>query len=423
MDQTADPIERALATATLDRFNAWTTVNRNVLAQYEQSARENPGAERALAGLPCGIKDNIDVAGLPTGAGSAYPPVTPTHDAGVVNALRRAGAAIIGKNAMHEIAYGSTGMVSANEPANNPRATTRIPGGSSSGSAAAVAAGDVPVALGTDTGGSVRVPAALCGVVGLRPTTKSLDSSGASPLSSTLDTVGILAATVELAKTVWHTVSGGGPTPQRDAGEPLRVGVIVDEYIADTCQATREAVVKATELLANYGYPVSPVHLGWLSTALPVYSDIVGTEAAWVHRLRLSAPSHLFQPATYQRLLAGRHVPGWRYFEAMRQRERMRDALLGVFDEHDVLVCPTTPVTAPRLNQSTVEQRGRCLDVGRALISYTVPWSLTDAPSLALPISRDPDSLPTSIQIVGRPGDETSVLNAGAVIEAQLAPR
>lgn len=168
MSQSTRSIEQTLARASANRFNAWTTIDHEAVARYERARGASAERARILEGIPCGVKDNIDVAGLPTADGSAYPAVVPTRDAQVVLALRAAGAVIVGKNAMHEIAYGATGMVSATAPVVNPRSAEHMPGGSSSGSAAAVAAGDVPFAIGTDTGGSVRVPAALCGVVGLR---------------------------------------------------------------------------------------------------------------------------------------------------------------------------------------------------------------------------------------------------------------
>lgn len=411
-------IRHALAAATINRVNAWTTLNPHALTQYEQTRPDGAEDERALAGLPCGIKDNIDVAGLPTASGSAYPAPTPTRDAAVVDALRRAGAAIVGKNAMHEIAYGSTGMVSSTKPVINPRAVGRMPGGSSSGSAAAVAAGDVPFAIGTDTGGSVRVPAALCGIVGLRPTTGSLDSTGVSPLSPTLDTLGILAATVDTARVVWHAISGTAPAPQ-DAAGALKVGVIVDDYFTGGSHANEEVVRYAAQLLRRHGCATAPVQLGWLDTALTVYSHIVGAEAAWTHRERLSEPSPLFHPETHRRLTTGRQVPAWQYIEALRERDLIKDSLFEVFDRYDVLICPTTPITAPEQNQVTTELSGQSIDIGRALIAYTVPWSLAGGVSLTVPFGRDPNGLPTSIQVVGRPGEEIGVLKAGYILERQ----
>lgn len=409
-------IERALEVAAANDHQAWVTLNQHAVVLGTIGACALVLADRMLEGLPCGIKDNIDVAGLPTGSGSAYTSATATRDADVVRALRDAGAAIIGKNAMHEVAYGATGMVSATEPAQNPRAAGRIPGGSSSGSAAAVAAGDVPFAIGTDTGGSVRVPAACCGVVGLRPTTGTLSSAGVRPLSPTLDTIGVLAASVDIAAVVWCAVSGTAPPPP-GPDAPRRVGVVVDAHFAPSSPAIAEAVRSATALLERHGSTVRPVQLGWGEAALSIYTHIVGVEAARGHRDRLSERSPLFQPSTYQRLTASGRISRQAYDEALRRRVQIADDLLRLFDHHDVLICPTTPITAPKRGQATADVGGRTIEVGQALVAYTAPWSVTGAPALAVPVSCDPHGLPTSIQILGRPGDEIGVLNTGLVIE------
>ncbi|AWT55028.1 amidase [Mycolicibacterium smegmatis] len=410
-------IEQALAAAAANRFNAWTTIDHEAIPRYER-ASEGSERERILEGMPCGVKDNIDVAGLPTAEGSAYPAVVSTRDAQVVGALRAAGAVIVGKHAMHEIAYGATGMVSATAPVMNPRSVERMPGGSSSGSAAAVAAGDVPFAIGTDTGGSVRVPAALCGVVGLRPTTGRLQSSGVRPLSPTLDTVGILAASVGLTRVVWRAISGAASRSPAADDAALSVGVVVDDYFIPESAAITEAVRCATTLLEQHGATVTPVRLGWTETMLSIYAHIVGVEAALVQRNRLSERLPGLQPETYRRLAEGARTTRQMYDEALRQRARIVDDLLRVFDHCDVLICPTTAIIGPRRDQKTAKVRGRTVDVGRALVAYTAPWSLTGNPALVVPFGIDPYGQPLSIQLVGKHGCETRVLDAGSIVEA-----
>jgi Asp-tRNA(Asn)/Glu-tRNA(Gln) amidotransferase A subunit family amidase len=293
--------------ARVKRFNAWAAINEQAALQYGQargSARDLP----ALEGLPCGIKDNVDVAGLPTASGSAYPPGNPTTDAAIVRALRRAGAVILGMTTMHEIAYGSTGLVSANRHARNPRDPGRLPGGSSSGSAVAVAAGDVPFAIGTDTGGSVRVPAALCGVVGFRPTTQSFTSEGIGQLSPSLDTIGILADSVACADRVWSALIGQLAQGRHGNHRP-NVGLIVGESIDETDPAVQRSTLAVVNSLRQNGYPVTAVRMEWLDCALGAYMKVVGSEAAWVYRKRIAATPQLFQPETLNRLLDGAQVP------------------------------------------------------------------------------------------------------------------
>ena len=413
-------IERALAAARRNEYGSWIAVNEQAGSQYRRRSTA-AGDGRTLDGMPCGVKDNIDVAGLPTASGSGMPPALPATDAEAVKRLKRAGAVIIGKNAMHEIAYGATGVVSAGDVVQNPRAIDRMPGGSSSGSAAAIAAGDVPFSIGTDTGGSVRVPASLCGVVGLRPTTGSLDSSGVKPLSPSLDTIGVLAGTVELISTVWTALNGGRQWRSPNVDGSLRIGIIVDEHFGLAGQVPQPVLGLAAALFGDSGCTVSPVRLGWLDAASCVYANIVGAEAAWVHRERMAEAPHTFQPATLQRLLSGARIPGWKYVEALRRRDRMREQMLRNFDNHDVLICPTTPITAPLRDELTITVARKRIDVGAMLIKHTVPWSLVGTPSLALPLGRDARGLPTSIQIVGKPGDEYNVLKAAAIVESMSA--
>jgi Asp-tRNA(Asn)/Glu-tRNA(Gln) amidotransferase A subunit family amidase len=411
----------ALNKARANRFNAWAAINEQADLQYRQ-ARGDVRDLRPLEALPCGIKDNIDVAGLPTASGSTYPPANPTNDAAIVRSLRRAGAVILGKNTMHEIAYGSTGVVSAHQHARNPRDPNRLPGGSSSGAAAAVAAGDVPFAIGTDTGGSVRVPAASCGVVGLRPTTHSSTSEGIGRLSPTLDTIGILANTVECADRVWSVLTGQS-APVHRRNQALNVGVVVGESIDEADPAVQQSTLRVVNALREHGYPVTAVRIGWLAAALYAYQKIVGSEAAWVHRERMTAHPSTFQPETLQRIMDGAQVPGWEYVDAMQQRDMWKAHLLAVFDAHDVMLCPTTPMTAPLNREHAAVREGRRGGIGQALVRYTAPWSLMDTPTLAVPAFCDSNGMPASVQIIGRPGDETAVLSAGAIVERIVVER
>jgi Asp-tRNA(Asn)/Glu-tRNA(Gln) amidotransferase A subunit family amidase len=414
------PFDVALDRARANRFNAWAAINEQAVFQHGQ-ARGDARTLRPLEGLPCGIKDNIDVAGLPTASGSGCVPLHPTTDAAVVRALRRVGAVIIGKNTMHEIGYGSTGAVSANRHPCNPRDPNRLPGGSSSGSAVAVAAGDVPFGIGTDTGGSVRVPAALCGVVGLRPTTHRFTNEGIAQLSPTLDTIGIVANTVESAGLVWSALIEQS-APEHHGNHALDIGVIVED-LDESDPAVQKSTLRVVDALRENGYPVTDVRVGWLGAALSAYQKIVGCEAAWVHRERMTTQPNTFQPETRHRLLDGAQVPGWEYVGAMQQRDRWKDHLLAVFDTHDVLLCPTTPMTAPMNGQRTAVLEGHRVRIGQAMVRYTAPWSLMDTPTLAVPAFSDSNGMPASIQIIGRPGDEATVLRAGAIVERIVAER
>jgi len=317
-----------------------------------------------LHGIPVGVKDLIDVAGLPTGAGSRHFAGTiAERDAECVRRIRAAGAVVLGKTTTHELAFGPTGDRAATGPTRNPYAPDRMSGGSSSGSAAAVAAGVVPLALGTDTGGSVRIPAALCGVVGLKPTSGALPLDGVLPLAPSLDTVGPMARTVADCRLLWTALAGDGPV-----GRPL---------------TRREYTTPWPELR-------------------DAYTAIQGGEAFAVHAERYRSAPELFGEEVRQRLSAAGKVRGWEYVRARALRDRVRADVLAALGEDGFLRLPTVPVTAPRLDERAGDVRG-------TLLSLTSPWNVLGLPALTIPAGLD-DGLPVGTQLVGPPGSEERLL-------------
>jgi aspartyl-tRNA(Asn)/glutamyl-tRNA(Gln) amidotransferase subunit A len=261
----------------------------------------------------------------------------------------------------------------------------------------------------------------LCGVVGLRPTTHWFNSEGIGQLSPTLDTIGIVANTVENAGRVWSALIEQS-APEHRGNHALNIGVVVED-LDETDPAVQKSTLRVVDALRENGYPVTDVRVGWLGAALSAYQKIVGSEAAWVHRERITTQPNTFQPETLQRLLDGARVPGWEYVEAMQQRDNWKDHLLAVFDTHDVMLCPTTPMTAPMNGQHTADREGHRVGIGQAMVRYTAPWSLMDTPTLAVPAFNDSNGMPASIQIIGRPGDQATVLRAGAIVERIVAER
>ena len=276
-----------------------------------------------LHGVAVGVKDLIDVAGLPTRAGSNVlgdaPPAE--ADAPVVARLKEAGAIVVAKLHTHEFAYGPTGDISATGPARNPRDPSRITGGSSSGPAAAVAAGHLPLALGTDTGASVRTPAALCGVVGLKPAFGALSTDGSFPLSESLDHVGVLTPDVHAASVAWDVLSrpdGTGGGIQAPGVTGVRVGIPVGEYWRPLDPAIDAAVDAAAARLRAGGAQVSEVRLPMIDELAATYPVIVGAEAYATHAGWLADRPQDYQPVTRERLLAFADQPAHAYVEARR---------------------------------------------------------------------------------------------------------
>ncbi|MDQ0078695.1 aspartyl-tRNA(Asn)/glutamyl-tRNA(Gln) amidotransferase subunit A [Arthrobacter oryzae] len=407
--------------ATNNRLNAWLTMNAEAESDaqgidHERSLGIKAGA---LSGVPCGIKDLIDVAGMPTTAGSNFPHHVATQDAAVVKLLRAAGAVILGKTATHEFAFGPTGDIAATGPTCNPHDPTRMSGGSSSGSGAAVAAGHVPFALGTDTGGSVRIPAALCGTVGLRPTSGTLDAIGVLPLAPTLDTVGVLASDVDGVSRVWAAISQGASDPVMAVPGTVRVGLIADEFYSKVSGDVADSMKNAVHTLCNAGVVVADVTLGWLEESISVYDHIQCAEAVVTHRQRLLENPELFQNEVRMRLQGAQRVQEREYHSALTRRSDWQARVAEYFGDCDVLICPTSPITAPLIGQRSGFDAGWST-AKEALLNFTSPWSVLGVPALALPMGKNAVGMPMSVQLLGRPNDEQTVFSIGLLLEELL---
>jgi len=381
-----------------------------------------------LMGMGIGIKDIVDMAGLPTRCGSpAYPPDPVARDATVVSRLRAGGAVIIGKTTAHELACG---VYSA--PARNPWATDRIPGGSSGGSGAAVAAGLVPVAIGSDTGGSIRIPASLCGVVGLKPTYGRVSRAGVEPLSWSLDHIGPIASDVYSAAVALGVIAGGDDadptatttfvdfTDTLDRGvEGARLGVIEGEPFEPMQPDVAKAVNQAIEVLASLGAVLVRVTIPALRHTLAAEFGIVGPEAAHYHRERLRQRPEDIDPGIRALLVAGSISPVGHYLKALEARRVLAEAIRETFraGEFDALVSPTLPATAAGLDQENFEYDGFTEAVTLSYVRTTAPFNLSGLPAISVPCGFDSSGLPVGLQIAGRPFDEATVLRIAAAYE------
>ncbi|GAB2919633.1 amidase [Rhodococcus aerolatus] len=378
-----------------------------------------------LHGVPVAVKDNIDVAGMPTRCGSAVladaPPAA--ADAEAVARLRAAGAVVVAKTHCHEFAYGPTGAVNAAGPAANPHDPSRITGGSSSGSAALVALGVVPVALGTDTGCSVRTPAALCGVVGLKPHTGAVPATGVVPLSTTLDHVGLLASDVHGASVAWDVLARGARTEE---GAPtgggiqlpgvsgLRVGLPTGELLAATDPVVVAAVDAAAEALRRGGAEVVEIDVPDVAELAATYPLIVGAEAyAWHAELLAERPGD-YQDATRERLEAQSGLLAVDYLRAMATRVRLRESVLGLLRRTyglDALLLAATPLRATPIGVEEVDGRS----VRAELLRLGIPFSVLGLPALSVP-APGVDGLPVGVQVVGVKLEERGILRIAAAV-------
>jgi aspartyl-tRNA(Asn)/glutamyl-tRNA(Gln) amidotransferase subunit A len=419
-----DPVElldRALAAidATQPALNAFVTVDAGGARAVAARRRDElaRGADHGpLHGIPVAVKDIIDTAGLTTTMGSRhFATHIPRRDAEVVARLRAAGAVIVGKTTTHEFAYGPTGDRAAGGPAANPRDPGRMAGGSSAGSAAAVAAGLVPLALGTDTGGSVRIPAALCGVVGLRPSFGRVATTGVFPLSWSLDTVGPLAGSVADARVGWGVLTGARAA---DVGRPvsgLRLGVPTDGWFDRVDAGVGAAVEELVRRLAARGATIRPVPVPDAADLAHVYQAVQSAEAVSIHHERMADAPGLFEPETLDLLHAAAEVPAWDYARSLRRLGQLRARAVHRLADLDALVLPTVPIRAPLLGEREGDPGIGWPSVRAALLAFTTPWSVLGLPAVSVPLAAS--GLPVGAQLVGLPGGDEELLDVAASVE------
>jgi aspartyl-tRNA(Asn)/glutamyl-tRNA(Gln) amidotransferase subunit A len=390
----------------------------------------------ALRGIPIAIKDIFDVAGLPTGNGSrAYADAAPAvADATAVARLRASGAVFLGKTATHVLACGVY-----TPPTRNPWDLDRSPGGSSGGSAAAVAAGVVMGATGSDTGGSIRIPASHCGLVGVKPTYGRVSRAGALALAWSLDHVGPLARTVEDAALLLSVLAGPDPLDSTtlacpplpdplfdaDAGvRGLRIGVLRGKPFAPLDMDMADALDAAVAALEADGASAVEVAIPELERTLPPEFAIVAAEAASYHEERLRRDPDSIEDEVRTLFETGLLLPSSAYLRAQRARRLMQQAVAATFDTHrlDALVAPTVPAVAQRRDQDEYEFDGVAEGVQSALVRTTAPFNLTGLPAVAVPTGLGASGFPGSVQLVGRPFDEATALRLARAVERAAGP-
>jgi aspartyl-tRNA(Asn)/glutamyl-tRNA(Gln) amidotransferase subunit A len=357
-----------------------------------------------LHGIPISVKDLVDVAGTRTTSGSALPADERTRSALSVQRLEAAGAIVIGKTNLHEFAFGTTSEETAFGPVTNPLDTTRSAGGSSGGAAAALAAGMCFGALGTDTGGSIRIPSAACGTVGLKATLGEISCDGVVPLSSTLDHLGPMARSVADVAALFAVLVGRPAVDVSTRSSTLTFGV-PRTYFCDRLDAgVQTALAQAIERLGAAGHSIRDVTIEHAQWTPDVYLHIVLPEASRYHARYLEDAPERYSPGVRIRLEMGRYLLAEDYVRAMRLRHILTAEVDRVFHASgcDVLLVPTLPIPAPRLGATTVDVNGTPEPIRAAMLRLTQLFNITGHPSLALPAPRVSDGLPRSVQVVGR---------------------
>jgi aspartyl-tRNA(Asn)/glutamyl-tRNA(Gln) amidotransferase subunit A len=385
------------------------------------------GGVGPLHGVPIALKDLYDTAGVRTTAGSKIlADRVPDADATVVRRLREAGAIVLGKLHMVEFAYGPEGLNAHHGAPRNPwdAAVERMPGGSSSGSGVAVAAGLAPAALGSDTGGSIRIPASLCGITGLKPTYGRVSRAGVLPLAWSMDHVGPMTRTVADAAVLLRVLAGYDPADASTSVLPvpdylaalsgevkgLRVGVLRSYFLESATPEVRAAVERASAVLKDAGAVVDDVALPGVAHVAAAAYAVVGSEALAYHAGWLKARPADYDPEVRRRLQLGAFITGAHYVRGQQVRALVRAEVDGALTRHDVLLAPATPLTAPRLDERQTTLGDGPSDVRGALIRLTRPFNFSGHPACAVPCGYSTQGLPIGMQIVGRPFDEATVL-------------
>jgi aspartyl-tRNA(Asn)/glutamyl-tRNA(Gln) amidotransferase subunit A len=417
-----------LVRGCLARIEAGRDLNAFITVMADSALQEAAAAQQEIAegryrgplhGIPVSLKDLIDVAGVPTTSGSAVPPRLPAHDAPVVRRLREAGAVIVGKTNLHEFAFGTTGDETAFGAVKHPFDTARSAGGSSSGAAVALIEGMCFLSLGTDTGGSIRIPAAACGVVGLKPGYGELSCEGIVPLSTTCDHVGPLARTVRDARIAFDALSA---TPQ-PASPPERVtlGVPVGYLLERLDVHVRAALGRVRIALGQAGHTIRDVEIAHARMTPDIYLHVVLPEASRYHAATLEAHGGAYSPGVRLRLEMGGYVLAEDYVRAMRLRNILRASVDRALDGCDALLLPALAIPAPPLGAASVGVDGSPEPVRAIMLRLTQLFNLTGHPAIALPCGRTTSGLPVGMQLVGRRGETGRLLDIAERLEDQIA--
>lgn len=408
-------------------LNAFITVDRDLVMQEAEALerRVKRGEDIGpLAGVPVGVKDLMPVRGHPMTAGTrAMEAVVQDHDAPVVARLRAAGALIVGTTNLHELAYGVTSANPHFGHVQNPRHPGHIPGGSSGGSAAAVAANLAAVTVGSCTGGSIRLPAACCGIVGFKPTYDAVPRDEAYPLAWSLDHIGPLTRSVEDAALAFEVMAGlpeHSMLPESE-GLPPRV-ILPRRFFYDLLQPDVRSVLEgALGRLRNAGAAMDEVDVPGVELFPGIQLITMASEAAQANSALLLHHADRIGEDVRVRLSVGQFYLAMDYVKAQQLRARVRQSMIEAFGTAEVMIIPATPVLPPRADATFVEIDGKSLHVTPTMTRYTSPMNLCGFPALSMPCGRSREGLPVNMQVVGRPGADAAVLAAARWCERVLA--
>ena len=408
-------------------LNAFVTITADDALAAARHADKRIAAGRPLGplcGLPISLKDLIDQAGVPTTASSLVRREhRATEDAPVTARLRAAGAIFVGKTNLHEFAFGTTSDDSGFGAARHPQDGSRSPGGSSGGSAISVATGMALASIGTDTGGSIRIPSAACGIVGLKPEWGDIPAAGVVPLSRQLDHVGPMTRSVADAWLLYDVMRGAihEGVPHGASLQGVRVGVPRGYLFERLHEDVEACVLDAIERLASAGAHVMDVEIPHITDTAPVYLALVLADGAEYHQPTLESRPEDYTPNVRYRLEMGRYVMAEDYVRALRLRERLARAVDHALEGVDLLAAPSLAIPAPPIGAATVPVKGGSEVVRTAMLRNTQLFNLSRHPAISLPCGTTREGLPVGLQLVGHRRGTTRLLHDALAAEAVLA--
>jgi aspartyl-tRNA(Asn)/glutamyl-tRNA(Gln) amidotransferase subunit A len=416
------------------RLNAYLTLNPEIAlrdAATAESALSSKARRKSsrdlgpLHGIPISLKDNLYTAGLRTTGGSGFlRDFVPLQDAVVVTSLKNSGAVLIGKTNLHEFAYGVTSNNPHFGPARNPWDLDRIPGGSSGGSAAALAAGLCYGSIGTDTGGSIRIPASLCGIAGLKPGLGRVSTEGAIPLSTTLDFVGPMARTVGEVAILFEVIAAQAKAKPRQRtahGKHLRLGIPKHFFLDVVSPEIQHAFESSLVTLKKLGAKLKEVSLPYLKETEHAGNQIAWAEATHYHQQAGWYPLHAtdYGEDVRSRLEMGEKVSALEYLRALDLREKFIAGfhLALLENEVDALVTPTTPIAAPLIGEENISIAGKDRSTRALLLRLNRPANLGGLPAISVPCGLTPSGLPAGLQFLTGVSGESLLLDLAARFE------
>ena len=421
--------------ATEPVLNSFITLLADQARKSARQAEKDIQAGRykgPLHGIPVALKDLYNTGGVRTTSGSRiFDKFIPTEDCTVAAKFHQAGAILLGKLNMHQFAYGPTGENPDYGHMHNPWNPDMVTGGSSGGSGSAAAAGQCTITTGSDTGGSIRIPAALCGIVGLKPTYGLVSRYGLSSLSWSLDHPGPMTRTVEDTAITMNVIAGHDPKDVASAKvdipdytsaltgdvKGLRIGIVKEYFEAPLDPQVRKAVMDAISLLESMGAEIKEVSYPMFNQSQAISSTVLMAEATAYHRDLLEKDGHQLYEPVRQRLEAGLFISAAEYLRAQQARSIFDQQGRRLLDEVDLLAGPTEPVTAPEILASKVMAGEQEVGVVGALTQYTRPYNINGFPAISVPCGFSDDGMPIGLQLAGRPFDEMTVLRAAHAYE------